>query len=42
MFPMSLKIMLHGRLISGTGGSFRAASSACDPDPGRCRCNYLT
>jgi hypothetical protein len=34
MFPMSLKIMLHGRLISGTGGSFRAASSGCDPDSG--------
>ena len=32
MFPMSLKITLYGRLISGTGGGFRAASLACDPD----------
>ena len=29
---MSLKITLYGRLISGTGGGFRAASLACDPD----------
>ena len=36
MFPMSLKITLYGRLISGTGGGFRAASLACDPDLGRC------
>jgi hypothetical protein len=34
MFPMSPKIMPHGRLISGTGGGFHAAFSACDPDLG--------